>query len=72
MALKLGNIICLAENYLIPRLVSIGSQPKQAIQEYDLHGTKEHISLEGLLVMRNLDSYKCLMQMNFREWLDST
>lgn len=72
MALKLGGIICLAENYLIPPLVSIGSHPKDAIQEYGLHDAQEHMSLDGLLVMRNLDSYQCLVQMNFREWLDST
>lgn len=72
MALKLGSLICLAENYLIPHLVSIGSQAKEVIREYGLHDAQECMSLDGLLVMRNLDSNKCLVQMNFREWLDST
>ncbi|KAI5128730.1 Inositol Hexakisphosphate And Diphosphoinositol-Pentakisphosphate Kinase 1 [Manis pentadactyla] len=49
-----------------------GSQAKEVIREYGLHDAQERMSLDGLLVMRNLDSNKYLVQMNFREWLDSS
>ncbi|KAI5219220.1 Protein Tanc1 [Manis pentadactyla] len=53
-------------------VLDLSSQAKEVIREYGLHDAQERMSLDGLLVMRNLDSNKCLVQMNFREWLDST